>query len=343
MAELVPTSASFSCLSPFAKESDLCSLPVQKPLFPCSFYDASVVAIVPLQTLATFDPVDVYGSRGFVSLSTVQQTAETRPRWKQCDNVRYCDGPEEEGQTSSEMMRFRTRWKALIVDGLIYVGVAGGILTQISTELFPEPISYDDFSFGFDQNSRMLFVFSYNGVCELRRFEADEVTIVTFLGLTPVIFQNALLQPDSSQQDVVCYYLKDGDLCGRWQRDEFSFEHVLVVDLDVDCLFSTRATMLSQTPYEFLLCKKGCSTRLLLSAMYPAWPISLVENQTLAVAFLSDGDYIPVTIVLDEPAELMVASVAFDSFGLYFPQTQATNETDITATVAFNTDGDYSL
>ena len=295
MAELKPVLAGSTSLSPVGASSSSCILPRKQPLYPCSIADALFSEISNSVLLKTFSPVAVYGSVGFVSLSLVASTPETRPLWKQCTNLCYCDGPSYEGNTVGEFDRYKTRWLFQFDSGFLSYGVVGEPLVRLLS-LFPTAVEYDSFSACFDQNAKPVVVFGLGTTVELRRTQAGVYTSYSFTGESPVLFQNALLQPDLDKQDVVCYYLRSGNLCGRWQRDNFEVEHVLVTDVEVDSLFSVRTSTLSYNTREFLFCQKSCSTRLIVSDRYPPWPFFASD---LAEASVTCVDGIHRRVVVD--------------------------------------------
>lgn len=283
MAELKPVLAGSTSLSPVGASSSSCILSRKQPLYPCSLADALVSEISNSILLETFSPVAVYGSVGFVSLSLVASTPETRPLWKQCTNLCYCDGPSYEGNTIGELDRYKTRWLFQFDSGLLSYGVVGEPLVRLLS-LFPTAVEYDSFSACFDQNAKPVVVFCLGTTIELRRTQADVYTSISFAGESPVLFLNALLQPDLDKQDVVCYYLRNNNLCGRWQRDNFEVEYVLIDNVNIDSLFSVRAFTTTSNPREFLFCQKSCSTRLLISATYSPWPFFKSDLTEASVA-----------------------------------------------------------
>lgn len=304
MAELKPVLAGSTSLSPIGASSSSCIFSRKQPLYPCSIADALVSDISNSVLLETFSPVAVYGSVGFVSLSLVASTPETRPLWKQCTNLCYCDGPSYEGNTVGEFDRYKTRWLFQFDSGLLSYGVVGEPLVRLLS-LFPTAVEYDSFSACFDQNAKPVVVFGLGTTVELRRTQAGVYTSYSFTGESPVLFLNALLQRDLAQQDVVCYYLRNGNLCGRWQRDNFEVEHVLVTDVEVDSLFSVRTSTLSYKQQEFLFCQKSCSTRLITSDSYPLWPFVVRESPVALIATPAGGTYSPVTITFPLVSETL--------------------------------------
>ena len=165
MAELKPVLAGSTSLSPVGASSSSCILSRKQPLYPCSIADALVSEISNSVLLETFSPVAVYGSVGFVSLSLVTSTPETRPLWKQCTNLCYCDGPSYEGNTVGEFDRYKTRWLFRFDSGLLSYGVVGEPLVRLLS-LFPTAVEYDSFSACFDQNAKPVVVFGLGTTVE---------------------------------------------------------------------------------------------------------------------------------------------------------------------------------
>lgn len=340
MAELRPTTAVGSSVLATEKIVDSCLLAKRQALYPCATFDALITNLVSDRLLKTFSPVAVYGSVGFVSLSTCVVNAATRPLWKQCNNLSYCDGPIYEGFVNELFSRYQTRWLFRFDSGLLSYGIVGENLVRLIT-MFPSAVEYDTFSSCFDQNARPVVVFCVGTTIELRKIQADVVTSFVFTGESPVLFQNALLQADTTQQDVVCYYLRAGHLCGRWQRDNFEVEYILVNNVAVDSLFSVRASNLLTSPREFLFCQSGCSTLLLTSALYPPWPVLVLDQITASVAVSFDGDYFPM-IVNTEELDTLTALVALLTDGDYQSVNVDKISSDaVTGTASLNIDGDY--
>ena len=272
MSELTPTQvASIGLLA--SAGTPTCQVSTNIPLFACTNEDARLVDItVPPKLIRLLDALVVYGSRSFESLNGVKTSQLTRPFWKQCSTVCYCNGPVDEQTTLSLFEHFVTRWKISFVDGVFYYGRADDTPKQVSSVLFPTTVStFDKFTACFEQNNTLIFAVETSGSIELRRLQAGILTTLTFSGTSPVLFLNSELQPNLGEQDVVCYYLLNGDLCGRWQRDNFATEYVLVEDLDVTELSATYADVSTNEPREYLFCLKDCATRCLITELYPIW------------------------------------------------------------------------
>lgn len=321
--------------------SDVCNISTELPLFPCTLEDTTNIAVPVGRTLASYPEVRVYGSRGYITkLGADTQWKTSRKLWKQCRSVVYCDGPEQEGVTTALLERFTYRWKFLYEDGLFFYGRVDDELLQISSVLFPAPYTCDNFSIAFDQNARPVFALENAGSCEIRRLESGSLTVVAFDGTSPVLFQNGTLQPDNTIRDVVCYYLRNGSLCGRWQRDEFGIEHVLIEDVGLTALRGVRAYQDRARPFEYLFGLNECSTQFLVSEIYPFWPV-LIEDSFEAYTKPTDGLYRATLLLIDHEDTCEFSTQP--AGGVYFSTLVFANFEDATDAFAEPAGGAYSL
>ena len=345
MSELVPTQIATLC-SVKTLVGSTCVPHVELPLFTCTLEDTTNLDIPADSTLVNvLSAPDIFGSKGFVGLYAVKSSQSTRPLWKQCDNVYYCDGPEFAGIPNDVWYdRYQHRWKFLYVDGYFFFGRTDQTLQPVDEAIFPTSYNCERFSVAFDKNARPVFVCQLGNVVEIRRLEAGSLTVVSFTGHSPVLFLNALLQRDNSLQDVVCYYLRDGNLYGRWQRQEFGTEYLLCEGLDVTELKTCRFTRDTDKPYEMLFALKNCATRMLKSDIYEAWPAHVIS--TLGCSFsLGNGEYAPVILTIADVLTEADASFQLNSDGLYFPVILVfpTTTTTTNATFSLSSNGVYTL
>lgn len=302
-----------------AKSPETCELPTEVSLFTCSLDDALITSVPTDSTLLyEYEPVNVFGSKGFVGLYSARFTDRSRPLWKQCSNVAYCDGPAVFHVPNNVWYdRYQHRWKVLYDGQYFTYGRVDQEQTPVSSIVFPAAYTCSRFSIAFDQNAYLLFACENEGTIEIRREEAGVLTVRSFTGTWPVLFLNALLQQDPLQQDVVCYYLRDGNLYGRWQREEFLTEYLLVENLQATSLRSARADYRGEYPYERLFVMQNCATRILRSANYDFWSIVTRDFAKTGVELSNDGSYSLLVSLLGQFTDSLGASFSLSNDGLY--------------------------
>ena len=318
-------------------------------------------------------PVDVYGLLGFSSLAAA---GEIRRFW--CGNLAldFCDGPEDDGVTpASDAERYATRWRAMQDGGVFSYSRVGEDWEAAPSELFPSAVSDAvGVSISFDANARPCFAFQRGeSTVEIRRFVAGSPTVYSWTGGSPKLFYNGIVQRELDERDVVCYYVRNGALCVRFQRDGFGIEYILLTAEACGGIASLakvdRGVEAGRDSFVFLSAVRADgSLVLLVSGPYPLWPVVAGDIQTVSTVFLADGSY---TLSVDsiESADSAAATVAFNTDGIYFAVNFTLNESELigaavsllydgaytqtivpasgadgpTAAVAFATDGAYTL
>jgi len=87
-----------------------------------------------------------------------------------------------------------------------------------------------ELSFTFDQNMRHILAFMQNGVCKLHWFDTqtNSYTTTSYSGaFSPKVALDDKRTPSNTINDVLFFYLKEGNLCYRQQRERFATERVL--------------------------------------------------------------------------------------------------------------------
>ena len=286
---------------------------------------------------------DYYGSIGpSIALNTYIQY----PWVNQCDWIVYCDGPVNESEPmTGPADRYSTRWVAYLQDGYLYYGKVSGVVTQVSTDLVPQPVINTCLGFAFDSNGRPVFSISDTSSAVIYRYVAGIATAYSFTASKCKLFFNGTLQVDNGLWDVVCYYIKGNSLYSRYQRDNFGIERLTADGGSATwSSIKTMAYSSSNPTYHYLAIKNGSGSSILRCGPYPLWPVAVVvsDTQTVSTVFLADGTY---TLSVDstESADSAAATVAFNTDGLYFPVTFTLNEAEaIGAKVALLSDGAYT-
>jgi hypothetical protein len=87
-----------------------------------------------------------------------------------------------------------------------------------------------ELSFTFDQNMRHIIAYIQNGLCKLHWFDIqiNSYTTTSYPGaISPKVALDDKRDIATAYNDVLFFYLKDGNLCYRQQRDRFGIERVL--------------------------------------------------------------------------------------------------------------------
>lgn len=231
--------------------------------------------------------VDVYGAMGFEAAAFADLPARM---WCSFNpSLDFCDGPETEGVPTLEIEdRWSVRWVASQQNGVFAYSKVGQPFAPAPSELFPSPVAGAvGVSISFDANGRPGFAFEVGGTVELRRFFAGIPTTYSWPGRSPKLFFDGLLQPDSGSRDLVCYYVTNGRLCARMQRDNFATEYQLVDAPAIAGLGAleslTKADRGSGMDISRnWLAATAASGELVLfrSALYPPWPFTVREFGT---------------------------------------------------------------
>lgn len=297
-------------------ESQLSCLPADPASFIPSWGDlAGEVAIA---------RVDIYGSLGF---STAAFASGDRRAWCYYDPAyAYCDGPGEEYATpASPLDRYSTRWGARLDEGVITYGLVGEEWATAPAELFPVPLvdSAAVLGFCFDANARPCFAVQLGETIELRRFVAGVSTTYSWAGSSPVLFFNGLVQFDDALRDVVAYYLRDGSLYARFQRESFGVEHLVSSDWSGTVAELSRIVVSDRgrgaaASYHLLTAESTDGSLVALRAgPYAPWPFEEHDKASAAVTPIT-GVYARVLVDLPSSSDAAAVSVG-PVTGIYRP------------------------
>ena len=257
-------------------------------------------------------PVDVYGLLGFSSLSAA---GEIRRFW--CGNLAldFCDGPEDDGVTpASDAEWYSTRWRAMQDGGVFSYSKVGEDWETAPSDLFPSAVSDAvGVSISFDANARPCFAFQRGGsTVEIRRFVAGSPTVYSWTGESPKLFYNGIVQRELDERDVVCYYVRNGALCARFQRDAFGTEYILLTAEACGSIASLvkadRGSAAGRDSFVFLSAVRADGSLVLLeSGPYQPWPV-LASDSCRVSAMPAGGSYWPILIVLPAVREAIGVS-----------------------------------
>ena len=234
-------------------------------------------------------PVDTYGALGF-SRAAFSEAGDQRAWCSYSPAYAYCDGPEQEFATPGTVLdRYSTRWGGKLEGGFITYGVVGESWVRVSDDLFPAQLinAAPVLGFCFDANARPCFAVQFGGAIELHRFVAGVPTTYSWQGSSPVLFFNGVVQYDDALRDVVAYYLRDGRLYARFQRDNFSAERPVYVSGGVDDLSRIVVTERGRgatASYHFLTAETVDGALIALRAgPYHPWPLFAKDEAAVAV------------------------------------------------------------
>lgn len=248
-------------------------------------------------------PIDVYGLKGFEAYAVADLESAGRLWCTFEPALDFCDGPEIESQPLEYgYERYSDRWKAQNDAGVFSYAKVGEEWSPAPAGLFPATVSgAEGVSISFDANARPCFAFGIGGTVELRRFVAGVPTTYSWAGTSPKLFFDGLLQIDVSLRDVVCFYLSEGRICVRMQRDNFAVEHVLAeVEGVAELVKVDRGSGADQNRLFLSVLTQAGEKLLLRSGPYPPWPISVKTRYRLLLsATPAGGAYWPVVLVLD--------------------------------------------
>lgn len=290
--------------------------------------------------------IDVYGLKGFEAYAIAGAESAGRMWCTFEPALDFCDGPEIEAQPLEYgYERYSVRWKARNDGGVFSYAKVGEEWNRAPAGLFPSTVAgAEGVSLSFDANARPCFAFQVGNTIELRRFVADAPTAYSWVGASPKLFFDGLLQPDTGLRDVVCFYVSEGRVCVRMQRDNFEVEYLLSGEASAASLVKVdKGSGSEQGRHLLSSVLAGGDLALLRSAQYPLWPRIEADLVSATLSFLADGDYFPAVAELPAPADDVAASVGFVDDGLYLPVAFTLNETDgVAMPVAFLTDGAYT-
>lgn len=142
--------------------------------------------------------------------------------------IDYEYGPIAQSDTSKGLMA--QIWRARMINEQVL----------LSAPNVPEYVLLDlpgvtEISFTFDQNGRHLFAYVQNGICKMYWYDSQaQGYITTEFGkgmITPRVTLDDKRGHQSSISDVLLFYVKDGKLFQRRQRDRYSKEMLLATGL----------------------------------------------------------------------------------------------------------------
>lgn len=224
---------------------------------------------------------DVYGLQQIDAVRR-ETTTTLRYNWRICDNIDYCDGPDEEGE--SQETRYTERWVVqpnASETGYEY-GISGGTLIPVPAALFTgvDQTTITTISICFDGNARPVFAYqTAAGTLTLTRFVAGTPTVSSYSGDWPNLFYNGVVQRDTASRDVVLFYVLSSSIKTRFQRENFGVEREFFSAPDIIPVKITktdRSTVFQNLYY----IDAGNRLRLARSTPYPPFPIEASDLAT---------------------------------------------------------------
>lgn len=149
--------------------------------------------------------------------------------WTLCPTCDFCNGPDEEAITQTDP--YSLRWFVRFSGGQFVYGKDGLTENPVPSDLMTGINQSDviNMSISFDSNARPVFAFQIAaGTINVRRYVAGTPTFVTFAGDTPRLFFDGIIQRDLASTDVVCIYVRAGEIKTRFQRDLFGTEYTFL-------------------------------------------------------------------------------------------------------------------
>lgn len=232
------------------------------------------------------------------------------PNWEMCSYLDWCYGPAVVGTPE---FRFKIRWITYL-DPTTKVWSYGKGVPNIGVPLilFPEQVSNLAFfnnvnfvSLSFDENSKAYFAFQKGtNQVQIRYFASNGTqTVVSFTGETPKLFGEVNIQPATVLADVCCFYLRNGTVYVRFQRESFSFEH----PMQMPSIYGSELAVLTKVDdirdndvrrvylYGYTL---GHRKILLKSSQYPVFPsdtpthVDVEDHAAESVTLIGGHDYV---------------------------------------------------
>lgn len=248
-----------------------------------------------LQNIGTGTSAAQYGLKASYDIgSEINPYVSLTLNWKICDNRDYCDGPDVEGQTQDG--RYIQRWAVVPMGTGYSYGRVGGTMLGVPSDLFQGVnfASIDRISICFDATAKPVFAYQTgSGSFTITRFVAGTPTTYTFDGDWPRLFYNGVLQRDLAQTDVICFYVKDGQLKTRFQRDNFATEYTTFSKADEPVLRLNKVDR-NQSFHRIYFYDVNNVRRLVVSEDYPPFPAYERDNAT-ASASPEGGLYLSAT------------------------------------------------
>lgn len=262
--------------------------------------------------------IDVYGLRGFEAYAIAGAESAGRMWCTFEPALDFCDGPEIEGiPLVTEYERYSVRWKAQNNDGIFSYAKVGEEWNPAPAELFPARVDgAEGVSISFDANARPCFVFQSGGMVELRRFVAGSPTVCSWPGASPRLFFDGLLQRDSTQRDVVCFYVLGGAVCVRTQRENFGVEHTLANIAGLAALAKADCDSgVDGSRHLLSIFTQSGGQLLLRSGLYPLWPLVQADSATATVRLGGDGACTEIVLVRSTTEGFGTATVTLGADG----------------------------
>jgi len=239
--------------------------------------------------------------------------------------IEIIHGPEAVGSTV--VQQYRKRWIAWTSsDGIRFdeyeEGMTIGDDAGSLNGLFTDGERPTRFSWSFEQDALYAIAFEETpGSIVLRRFVSGVPTEFTWAGISPVLFYNGILQPNTSATDLVALYLKEAGtkIYCRVQRENFGTEHELNSDLNVDLarLIKTEGLNVAGSWYHFLWAETTDARSVVYqSRAYPPPYQQEADQITLGVS-LSGGETFAPIVDGDDQSDAISLGVS-TSGGVYF-------------------------
>jgi PKD repeat protein len=166
--------------------------------------------------------------------SASRQSGPANPNWTICNNIDFCDGPNN--LDVPQDTRFGRRWTVHLdkIDGKFRVqfGQVGLPLIDAPEDMFPVGMpEFTEVSFitmAFNGQSAPYFAYQTGDNKVAVHFRVNGAPLrVVFFGEGPKLFGEVVINPIAELCDVVLHYVKNGKIYVRFQRENFVVEHLL--------------------------------------------------------------------------------------------------------------------
>ena len=147
------------------------------------------------------------------------------------------------------------------------------------------------------------------------------VTAYIFNGISPQLFYNGIVIANTTNADVVCFYIKAaGDaIYARFQRDNFAIEYTLnsIATIELAALLKADRLHKNGSDYCFLFALDTAGRQVVLKSLpFPAFPLVLLEPAYLTIGF-QGGTTNALVLIAVMPTEKSTGALGFGS-GVYF-------------------------
>jgi PKD repeat protein len=280
-------------------------------------------ALVNEETFLPFDDPRYVGTDFTSPLGPAasRQSGPANPNWTMCPDVDYCDGPDE--LDVPQEIRFRQRWKVRLINGLVTFGPVGLPLIPAPNDMFFNTSMANTTAITLSFNSASAPYFAYQvGTNQVRvHFRVNGVPLkVQFAGETPRLFSEVIINPISDLCDVVLFYVRDGKIYVRFQRDNFAIEYFVaeptIYGEELAVFTKIDANRNAQRIY--LYGKTIGGKRLLFrSGLYPAFPdadpihVDIDPESTDQTITLDSGSYAYIETVEFTDQDITLSSVDY--------------------------------